>query len=163
MREDLDSEFAIRSPDTHKELVNTCLQYLVGEEMKAPRSRKVTISPDQRISKRSPFAAYACHSFSDHLRRADTASDEYMELLDKFLQVNVLSWIEAIAIKGSLDPLIQTAKNFQGFLESRAKYRGPIGKQVQRVDNWSTDLARIAAKFGRNLLDSPTTIYWLCL
>ncbi|CAG8961443.1 hypothetical protein HYFRA_00013893 [Hymenoscyphus fraxineus] len=161
MREGLESEFAIKSREAHNNLTDTCLQYLVSDEMKAPRSRKIGTAKDVRISRRSPFASYACSSFSDHLRRSDTTSDSYMELLDKFLQINILSWIEAIAVNGSLDPLISTAKNLQGFLESRAKHRGPIGKQVQRVSRWSTDLTRIASKFGKNLLESPSSIYWL--
>jgi hypothetical protein len=84
-----------------------------------------------------------------------------MILLDKFFRSNVLSWIEAVAAKGTLSPLILSAKNLRGFLESREKHRGPIGKHFQLAANWSTDLGRIAAKFGRNLLESPTSIYWL--
>ncbi|PMD37923.1 WD40 repeat-like protein, partial [Hyaloscypha variabilis F] len=161
LRDDLDSEFAIRSRDTHSELADTCLHFLICDEMKAPRNRKLITPTEQRIKKRSPFADYACTSFSDHLRRADTTSDSYMILLDKFFRSNVLSWIEAVAAKGTLSPLILSAKNLRGFLESREKHRGPIGKHFQLAANWSTDLGRIAAKFGRNLLESPTSIYWL--
>ena len=161
LRDDLDSEFAIRGRDTHSELADTCLHYLICDEMKAPRNRKLITPAEQRIKKRSPFADYACTSFSDHLRRADTTSDNYMVLLDKFFRSNVLSWIEAVAATGTLSPLILTAKNLRGFLESREKHRGPVGKHFQLAANWSTDLGRIAAKFGRNLLELPTAIYWL--
>jgi WD40 repeat protein len=161
LRDDLDSEFAIKARDAHGELADTCLQYLISEDMKAPRSRKLITPTDQRIKKRSLFADYACTSFSDHLRRADTTNDTYMDLLERFLQSNVLSWVEAIAAKGTLSPLILAAKNLRGFLESREKHRGPLGKQFQLIGNWSTDLGRIAAKFGKNLLELPTAIYWL--
>lgn len=161
LREDLDSEFAIKGRDVHGELAETCLQYLISEEMKAPRSRKLITPAHQRIKKRSPFADYACTSFSDHLRRADTTNDTYMDLLERFLQSNVLSWVEAVAAKGTLSPLIVAAKNLRGFLESRKKHRAIIGKQFQLIGNWSTDIGRIAARFGKNLLDSPTTIYCL--
>jgi WD40 repeat protein/pimeloyl-ACP methyl ester carboxylesterase len=161
LRDDLNSEFAIRGRDTHSELADTCLHYLICDEMKAPRNRKLITPTEQRVKKRSPFADYACTSFSDHLRRADTANDSYMVLLDKFFRSNVLSWIEAVAAKGTLSALILTAKNLRGFLESREKNRGPIGTQFQLAANWSTDLRRIAAKFGRNLSESPTAIYWL--
>ncbi|KAF4634517.1 hypothetical protein G7Y89_g3587 [Cudoniella acicularis] len=161
LRDDLDSEFAIKGRDAHSELADTCLQYLTSEEMKAPRSRKLITPSDQRMKKRSSFADYACTSFSDHLRRVDTTSDTYMDLLDKFLRSNILSWIEAVAAKGTLSPVILTAKNLRGFLESRGNHRGPIGKQFQLIGNWSTDLGRVAAKFGRNLLELPTAIYWL--
>jgi WD40 repeat protein/pimeloyl-ACP methyl ester carboxylesterase len=161
LRDDLNSEFAIRGRDTHSELADICLHYLICDEMKAPRNRKLITPTEQRVKKRSPFADYACTSFSDHLRRADTANDSYMVLLDKFFRSNVLSWIEAVAAKGTLSALILTAKNLRGFLESREKNRGPIGTQFQLAANWSTDLRRIAAKFGRNLSESPTAIYWL--
>jgi hypothetical protein len=161
LRDDLDSEFAIRGRDAHSALADTCLHYLNCHEMKAPRNRKLITPTEQRIKKRSLFADYACTSFSDHLRSADTTNDSYMVLLDKFFRSNVLSWIEAVAAKGTLSPLILTAKNLRGFLESRKKRGGPIGKHYQLVANWSTDLGRIAAKFGRHLLESPTFIYWL--
>lgn len=161
LRDDLNSEFAIRGRDTHSELADTCLHYLICDEMKAPRNRKLITPTEQRVKKRSPFVDYACTSFSDHLRRADAANDSSMILLDKFFRSNVLSWIEAVAAKGTLSTLILTAKNLRGFLESREKHRGPIGTQFQLAANWSTDLRRIAAKFGRNLLESPTAIHWL--
>lgn len=71
-----------------------------------------------------------------------------MVLLDKFFRSNVLSWIEAVAATGTLSPLILTARNLRDFLEFREKHRRPIGNQFQLLAEWSTDLERIAAKFG---------------
>jgi WD40 repeat protein len=157
----LDSEFAIRSCDTHGELADTCLQYLNCDEMKAPRSRKLITSTEQRTRNRSLFADYACKSFSDHLTKADATNDTHMVLLEKFFRSNVLSWIEAVVAKGTLSLLILTAKNLRNFLESRKMNGGSVGGSFQLVTDWATDLVRIVAKFGRNLLESPTAIYWL--
>ncbi|KAH8810734.1 NACHT and WD domain protein [Xylogone sp. PMI_703] len=161
LRHDLDSEFGIRSRDTNSELANTCLHYLICDQMKVPRNRKLIAPIEQRIKKRSPFAEYACNSFSDHLRKADATNDRYMILLDEFFRSNVLSWIEAIAARGTLSPLILTADNLQGFLESWNSHGQPIGEHIQLIANWSTDIGRIAVKFGKHLLESPTAIYWL--
>jgi len=161
LRDDLESELAIKICDAHGELADTCLQYLISEEMKAPRSRKLITPTDQRIKKRSPFADYACTSFADHIKRACTTNDALIDLLGKFLLSNVLSWVEAVAAKGTLSPLILAVKNLRDFLEFCEKQRVTLGRQLLLIGDWSTDLERIATKFGKKLLESPTAIYWL--
>ncbi|KAK3176965.1 hypothetical protein OEA41_008291 [Lepraria neglecta] len=156
----LTSEFGIKKAAGHGRLFETCLKYLTSEEMRPPRNYQLT-KLATRLSKRSTFEGYACLSFNEHLRRVHSAEDRYLMLLDTFLTSNVLSWIEYLAKTGELHHITGTAKALRGYLEARAKYCSPIGKQVQRVDTWATDLIRLVAKFGKNLLELPTAIYWL--
>ncbi|KAL9628615.1 MAG: hypothetical protein Q9204_005780 [Flavoplaca sp. TL-2023a] len=160
MREDLDSDFAIRRADGHLRLASTCLKYLMSEEMKPPRNQKlakVALPKNQQ----SAFVTYASHAFSDHIRRSHSYEDDLMTGLTGFLESNVLSWINWVARDGDLTDLTHAAKDFRGFLDARAKYQAPVGRHVQLVENWSTDLIRLVAKFGKWMIESPQAIYWL--
>lgn len=156
----LESEFAVTKAAGHGRLAETCLRYMTSEDMRPPRNYQLT-KVLTRLTKRSTFLDYACVSFSEHIRRVHSAEDKFLVLLDGFLKNNVLSWIEYLATTGKLHHITWTAKDLKGFLEARAKYQSPIGKQVQRVDAWATDLIRLVAKFGKRLVHLPSTIYWL--
>jgi WD40 repeat protein len=154
------SEFAFREQDGHRQLAVTCLKYLLDDEMKAPRSRRP--SAVQHNAHRSPFLDYAARSFYEHVQRSSSTDKELLALLYGFLSSsngNVQSWIEYIASSGDLNPLIRTGITLRTYLKRRAKHFPALGKEVQTVDSWSTDLIRIVAKFGRNLLRFPPSIY----
>lgn len=155
-----DTEFGIKGADGHALLASTCLQYLNSEEMRPPRNQ-LLIKISSRLSKRSTFLDYACNFFNSHFRRTHSGDDTLLALLNIFLTTNVLCWIEAIAMCGNLSQITRTAKDMRAFLNARAKYRSPIGQQVQRLDMWATDIARIVAKFGGKLVNTPSAIYYL--
>jgi len=155
----LGSEFAISKEEGNRRLALTCLNYLCGEEMRSPRNR--TIVSISRGAK-SPIAEYACMSFSEHLAMASSSDTSLFGALEKFLRSNVLTWIEYIAkSKKNLYHMTRTAKNLQRYLGRRAKHTPPLGEAYRYVNQWATDLVRLAAKFGRNLLDNPDSIYYL--
>lgn len=158
-RQELNSEFAIDRRKEHSRLAEVCLTYLSGKELETPRTRRgKTIA---RPKKRSVFASYASFSFSEHLINSSSAIDAPLILLDLFLKSNVLTWIESIAESGDLSTLTQTAKNLKSYLDRRAKYRSPLGTEVQTVEAWANDFIRLGAAFGRNLLASPESIHFL--
>ncbi|MCJ1356771.1 MAG: hypothetical protein MMC33_006767 [Icmadophila ericetorum] len=155
----LTSEFAINRTEAHTRIARACLTYLAGEEMRPPRtSRRGSV-----MTKRAEFSLYACASFSYHLSKADPLSNDIMALVNKFLRLNVLSWIEAVAQTQNLISLIRTAKHLKTYLNSCATERSPLGKEMQTIRGWATDLIRIAAKFAGALLKSPSAIYSLIL
>jgi WD40 repeat protein len=157
----LESEFAFSKEEGNRRLALACLRYLTGEEMRAPRNRAVV-----NISRgpRSPMADYACVKFSEHLSVASASDNDLFLALEKFLRSNVLTWIEYIArTKKELYYLTRTAKNLQKYLGRRAKHRSPLGRSYRYIHQWATDLVRLVAKFGRNLLDSPDSIYYLLI
>ena len=92
LNKDLESEFAINKTEAHTRLARACLKYLTREEMKPPRtSRRGSVN--DIIGKRAAFSAYACAAFSYHLARANPLANDVIDLVDKFLKINVLSWI----------------------------------------------------------------------
>lgn len=156
-----DSEWAVSKSNGSSRLVNVCLKYLTSQEMALPRNRK---KPGLHLSKqeKSPFASYACTAFSEHLRTASALADPLIIILAQFLNGNILSWIEFVARNfKSLHHLTRAAKNFKIFLDRRAKYKSPLGKEFNVTAGWSIDLHRVATKFGRCILSSPSVVYWL--
>ncbi|MCJ1272854.1 hypothetical protein MMC21_000643 [Puttea exsequens] len=153
------SEWAIPRAKGSTRLLECCLKYLTGQEMAVPRNRRTVSSHNSRQGK-SPFASYASTAFSDHLRTATASSDDILILLAKFLQTNVLSWIDLVVREHkSVQHLIVAARNLKLFLDRRTKYKSPLGTEFSTTDAWSIDLERIATKFGQSLLSSPNAIY----
>lgn len=157
---DQSNEFSIRLGEGHERLASVCLKFLYGPEMKAPSSRRPGLA--QPPVKRSAFVDYACTSFYEHIRQTTSANGTILSQLEAFLDSSeVLSWIEYVAQTGNLNHLIRTGKAFNGYLKRRAKYTAPLGKEVQRLEAWGTDLIRLVGRFGINLLSSPSSIYAL--
>lgn len=158
----LDSEFAINKREAHTRIARTCLTYLTGEEMKPPRTSRRG-SAINVAGKRAEFSSYACASFSYHLSKTSPLANEVLVLAEKFLKLNVLSWIEVVARTQNLIPLIRAARNFSTYLSSCAAERSPLDRSMQTIRGWTTDLIRLVGKFADALLVSPSAIYWLFL
>lgn len=158
-RQGLNSEFAIDKKKENSRIAEVCLNYLRGKELETSRIRRGKAFSG--TNKRSAFVDYASLHFSEHLANSSSALDEPLILLDSFLKSNVLTWIEIIAATGDLSCLIRSAEHFRSYLNRRAKYRAPIGTEVQAVDAWANDFIRLGAAFGRSLLSSPTSIHFL--
>ncbi|KAI9775800.1 MAG: hypothetical protein M1839_000851 [Geoglossum umbratile] len=156
----LDSEFAVKKVDAHTRIARSCLKYLSSDEMKPPRTRRHGSKAPAR-GKRGKFASYASEAFSYHLARSDPSSRSIFQDLHKFLKLNILSWIEAVAQTHSLTALIRTAKHLGQYLDRWAAEHSPLGPEMKVLRYWSTDLVRIAAKFGDALILSASAIYWL--
>ena len=151
--------FPITRTAGHRRLAVACLKYLTSDDMRPPRHRFELSAVKGR--ERSSFADYACTTFSEHLALAPSSDDDLLLLLGKFLTSNVLSWIEYVLEQQNLHCLIRTAKNLRRYLERRAKHSSPLGVEFQMVQGWATDAIRLVAKFGRQMLLSPASIYFL--
>ncbi|KAI9760342.1 MAG: hypothetical protein M4579_001746 [Chaenotheca gracillima] len=158
-RHNASSEFAFEKQREHTRLSEVCLKYLCGDEMKTSRYRRGSAS--SRSTNRSAFADYATEHFSEHLARSTSSSDNQLLALHSFLQTNSLTWIEIIARGRDLNPLTQAAKNMKAFLERRAKYSPPLGKDIQDISAWIRDLIQLVARFGKAILASPFAIHFL--
>lgn len=161
LRDDLDSEFAVRKAEGHTRLSIKCLELLSGNQLKAPRSQKQKLDIKLSLDIDSALVDYACAFFSDHLYKTSSLQSEPWDALYDFLGCNVLSWIERLAMSGDLSYITRTAMNIKAYLERRAKYFPPIGQQTRTIEDWSVDLIRVSAKFRTSLLTSPSSIYWL--
>jgi hypothetical protein len=147
-------EFGMIKEKEHARIVEVCLEYLCGEEMKPARFRRASSSAHKAV-KRSPFAAYAIVYFSDHISHASSSNGAHLTALNIFLTNNSLTWIEAVARTQDLTPLIQTAKNIKAYLERRAKHNSPLGVEFQNISTWANDLTYLVAQFGKTLVTSP--------
>ncbi|KAF7156482.1 hypothetical protein CNMCM5623_010152 [Aspergillus felis] len=127
----LNSEFAIDKADAHTRIARACLTYLAGEEMRPPRTNRRAISRTP-AAKRSEFSSYASLQFSYHLTKANPLADDLLTLLDKFLKINIFSWIEVIARSKNLMPLIRTARNLKIYLNVCSSQRSPLATELQR-------------------------------
>ena len=164
---DADSEFAIHEGDGNRRLAEVCITYLSSAEMKAPRGYNSSIH-NVATPERSPFSGYACTSWYHHVAaissdiNSTSDVDSTLNKLGKFLgSSNVFTWIAIIAQTGELLPLIRAAKALKLYLDSRAVHAPPKGRHVQTIASWSSDLIRIVAQFGQNLLLCPSSIHQL--
>ncbi len=153
-------EFSVLKPRAHERIALACLKLLSSPEFQPPRNRRL-LTQGQDRGEQSPFLDYALTQFSEHIQSASSESDELLLVVDRFFRTNVLSWIERIARKGDLHCLIRTSKNLRAYLDRRAKYLSPLSSQVRNVDSWSTDLSRVAARFGLALIQNPSSVYFL--
>ncbi len=158
-RDDHLSDFTIQRTQAHSRIANVCLAYLQSDEMKTPRHRRGSLASRHR--KRSLFANYATRHFSDHVARSSSSVDSQLLSLDAFLQGNSLTWLEIVATSQDLSSVITTAKNLKTYLERRAKYQAPIGKEIQHISKWASDLIHLVAQFGRAMVTSPSAIHFL--
>ncbi|RFU23947.1 hypothetical protein B7463_g12392, partial [Scytalidium lignicola] len=161
---DLESEFRVHSKDANQQLGLACLKFLRGSQMRPVRTQGLSGHSSLRITRRvasSPFAEYACTYFSDHIRRSHSDDDDFLDQIYAFLTTNAFSWIEHIAYRGKLDALIRASQNLRAYLQARAKYRPLLDQKSQLIQNWSVDLIRLVAKFGKNLLRCPSSIFGL--
>lgn len=159
------SEFGIVKKAAHKQLVMACLEYLNGPELEGPSRRRLGVN-STCAKDRSPFASYACNYLFEHLSQVFSTDDEILDALHHFLSshhLHVLSWIEYVAKHSDLKRLIQTGTALKKLLKRRSKHVNPLflNKEVALLGSWATDLVRLVAKFGKNLLDNPGSIYHL--
>jgi WD40 repeat protein len=155
----LDSEFRVRISAANLQLGLACLTYLTSEEMAYSRKgRGLASVPREPPKNESALGSYACLSFSDHLVRSSSSSDSLFLALTKFLQTNILVWIEKMAYGNNLGGLIRTAKHFKAYQARRAKHVAPLQDEISA---WAADLPRLVTEFGRNLSKYPVAIHEL--
>ncbi|KAJ2902781.1 NACHT and WD domain-containing protein [Zalerion maritima] len=155
---DLDSELAVKKVEGHGRLAGICLKYLCGDALK--RSKPPGF---QRLGpvQEKILVDYASLHFAHHLFKSTAEDFLGISELARFLSGNVLSWVEYIAKRGDLRPLIQTATSLRSYLRRRAKYTAPVDPNFQIVDAWVVDMIRVAVRFQQKLLSCPSSIHCL--
>ena len=154
------SEFAINRKGGHGRILRTCLEYLNGSEIKGLRHRRLNAAVFTKGL--GPFANYACTSFYAHVMQVSSQDDETLIQLAKlFASRNVLAWLEYLASASDLTHMIRAAKALSNFLQRRSKYVSPVGRDTSLLESWATDLVRLVTKFGKNMVDSPSSIHHL--
>ncbi|RKL39818.1 hypothetical protein BFJ72_g6545 [Fusarium proliferatum] len=151
----LDSEFRVDYSEGHGIIAASCLEYLLGDEMKYSKWRRslATAGPSK-----SCMTDYACLRWSEHVVRSTSSSDRLFELLVRFFQTNVLSWIERVAQLRDLECLNRTSRHLSSYLGRRTKYTPILPRDLNA---WVVDLPRIVTQFGTNLVNDPASIHTL--
>lgn len=116
------------------------------------------------------FIRYSCLSWQYHMARSDELghSNGFIHRLGSFLRSTAfLAWIEAIAVAGHLHILSSTAKALSSYLERTKRINADENPLLQPLEDmdllgvWSTELVRLAGKFGTHLIQNPRSIYTL--
>ncbi|KAL2069213.1 hypothetical protein VTL71DRAFT_15551 [Oculimacula yallundae] len=147
---DQSSGFQIQLPLGNVQLGLACFRYLTSDEM--------TARAKCRGSAINPLAEYACTSFSEHLVRATSSSDDLYLALLAFLDTKILVWIEKMAEQNNLSCLLKAAMHLKAYQARRSKH---VASLQDVVSVWATDLPRIVTEFGVNLTHHPAAIYQL--
>lgn len=159
---DAAGEFTVSKTEAHERIALTCLQLLCSSEMQPPRGQLRSIAQHVKKQEPSPLLDYAISHFSEHVYLASSAiDDKLVPSLDCFFGKNVLTWIEKVARKGDLHPIIRVSKNLKSYSKRRARPQPLLSTQVQNLEAWPTDISTIVTKFGPALLENPTSIYFL--
>ncbi|KAI5921828.1 hypothetical protein F4810DRAFT_712067 [Camillea tinctor] len=151
--------FLVSEAEANQRIALACLKLLSSKEMQPPRSRRQLARRAERLA--LPLLDYAAIHFSEHVYSAITESEELLLAIHRFLSTNTLSWIEVVAQSGNIYPLIRASKDLNLYLERRKKYDSLLHREVRDIKSWATDLSRVATKFGKALLQSPSSIYYL--
>jgi len=146
---------------SHKKLFLKTVSWLLRPDLSSK------LGPTEKgIHSATPFMLYAANFFTYHLRQAATTSEEIMDKLVSFFKApSVLSWIYILASSQRIQVLVTAAGALTWFAGLNRKLnveKNPLLHRVQDLelyDTWAIDLMKIVAKFGRYLLDDPSSIY----
>jgi WD40 repeat protein len=152
-------DLALNKQHGHTRIAQICLKILAGNSLKGlrPPSMKPISST---LTTGTELTDYACEYFSDHLQKSSPEDMTTWDLLRKFLESNILWWIEYLARKRNLHPVTRTAKNLRVYLRRCAEHLPPLC-QKESLETWINDLIRLSTKFGTNLSISPSSIHAL--
>ncbi|KAK3316082.1 WD40-repeat-containing domain protein [Apodospora peruviana] len=145
LRDSLDPEFAVEKTVAHTRIAKGCFKYLIGEEMKLPRTSRRRTAP---MSKATDFAFYACTAFSYHLSRADPRTKELFDLVGQFLNSNILTWIESLAHSAGVGQLISASRHLEIYYAACCLETSKHHPVLLALKHWTANLTLIAAKFG---------------
>ncbi|KAF7902870.1 hypothetical protein EAF00_002772 [Botryotinia globosa] len=158
LQEDLCSNFFVDRREGHYRLAALFLDVLSKGYLRAFRVKRFEISTTS-ASHEAMLLDYAYTFFSEHLYQSLSSCAELFQKLHKFLDTNVLWWIETVARIGNVNDISHAAKNMKAYLDRREMHFPPIGEKLREVDSWITDLIRIGTKFRNVLLASPSSIH----
>lgn len=163
LQQDKHPDLMLDKLQCHTQMAQICLGILARISTKIRPSRRLLgqLNPFLFSTVPSDLVDYACEHFSEHLQRSSTENDNNWELLCKFLDHNILDWIEFLANKRHMRSVTRTAQNLRSYFRRRVKYLSPIAPQKANMESWIYDLFRLSAKFGTYLTLSPSSIHHL--
>lgn len=112
------------------------------------------------------FYEYAATCWAYHLHHCSEDSQLVFDFLVKFFRAPyVTPWIQTLASLKNLEALIYAAKSLSTFVTKRKSSNAGLSpshyplNEYENLVQWSSDLLKIAGKFGTQLLQNPNCIY----
>ena len=173
-----ESDGFINKDESHEYLALACLKFLSDDSWKrvfalGPKGCPVTdrtkeIRLDQ-YEHEHPFLCYATEHWAYHVNSSPVDSEDLWEALEEFFQMYALTWIHAVALSVNLRTLTRTAQYLRAFCHRKARAKADVTEpprsltiqDSQWLRLWTVDLIRTVGKFGRILLQNPSSIYRL--
>ena len=148
--------FSVNSFKAHQKLFLRCMSYLTDAQLHS----QIRQSPPAAL------LSYAANSWPFHLQARSAESEEVFGALSNFLQgSSVLTWIQSLAMENQLKILVQSSHTLSAFAEKRRRLDSSIApnlrplQALEMIELWSIDLIKLVGKFGRNLIDTPNSIF----
>ncbi|KAM0127142.1 hypothetical protein ACHAP3_008912 [Botrytis cinerea] len=158
LQKDLCHNFFVDRREGHYRLASLFLVVLSKGHLRAFRLKRFEVSTSS-ANDEALLLEYAYTFFSEHLYQSSSSCAELFQKLYKFLDTNILWWIETVARIGKVDYISRAAKNMKAYLDRRQMHLPPMGNNLREVESWITDIIRIGTKFRNVLLASPSSIH----
>jgi WD40 repeat protein len=164
----------------HEHLAIVSLKYLssnhwrlVFKNVELSSSKFESSTRMDRLSiaeKNHPLLRYSTCHWAYHVSRSSAGAKELMIVLKAFLEKYALSWIEGIALSHKLRYVTRSAQYLKAYAKKRLRgshvdtqeilfsLRAPP-KDEHNLQMWANDFIHIVGKFGRNLVQSPSSIH----
>lgn len=166
----------------HEHLAIVSLKYLSDDHWQ-PVFKSVELSsanfetlsrPNQLLlaEKNHPLLGYATCYWAYHVSKCSAGAEELMAILKIFLNKYALSWIEGIGLSSNLRYLIRSAQYLKAYAKKKSRSSNidanenllslqAAAPEETNLQMWANDFIQIVGKFGRNLVQSPSSIYLL--
>lgn len=150
----------------HEHLARVCLQYLCQESWRKilQQVSEVRLSTDHdrldQLHSEFPFWRYATNYWAYHVRYASVDSPELLSSLRRFCKCYMLQWIQTVALSSNMAVVPRSAQYLKRWLHERRKMVS-LGLNIEEsafINDWVTDLIRVVGKFGKSLIQNPSTI-----
>ncbi|PWY79408.1 hypothetical protein BO94DRAFT_603056 [Aspergillus sclerotioniger CBS 115572] len=156
------SEIAVDLKKSHSMLLETSITALCAPGLQSKVSKE-----ENALRRSEPFLVYAATSWTFHLQNSEWMSDETLDLLCTFFKSrSVLVWIHILGLVDRQDILVKAAGVLSRYVKTCRRLstsENPILlhklADVNYLDKWGVDLAKVIGKFGRHLSSHPTSIY----
>ncbi|KAI1173966.1 hypothetical protein F4777DRAFT_413626 [Nemania sp. FL0916] len=152
-----DSNFYISKRQAHEDIALVCLTYLNGSSFQPRNSRRTHMIDNNVVA----FDRYAVLHFSYHMEHSRSVSRSVLEGLQRFMNTKTLIWVERIAERGKMAPIIRAIRSLKQYLARLFEARHPFDNSLTELGSWINDLTRLVTNFGNNIIDSPPSIHIL--
>ena len=148
--------FAVAPSKAHEDICLRCMSSLCNPSLRSSFG-KLDLPA---------FASYSAKSWQYHQRYQSAGSEQLLDTLMTFLSATpVLTWIQILASQDQLRVLVQSSRSLAAFVEKRRLIDSSVPpnlrplQAMENIELWVTDLVKIVGKFGRNLAETPETIF----